>query len=61
MTDEVSGIVKDSNYWVVEGTGNVSTVPTIPSCLLDLITCATNISIQAQQIVGSLPKLMVET
>lgn len=61
MADEVSGIVNDFNDWVVEGTGNVSTVLTRPSCLLDLITCATNISIQAQQIVGSLPKLMVET
>lgn len=61
MADEVSGIVNDFNDWVVEGTGNVSAVLTRPSCLLDLITCATNISIQAQQIVGSLPKLMVET
>lgn len=58
-TDKASGIVNDPNDWMNEGAGGGPTAPPQPRYLLELIARVTTVSLRTQQIVGSLPTLVV--
>lgn len=58
-TDPKSGIVNDPNDWMNEGAGGGPTAPPQPRYLLELIARVTTVSLRTQQIVGSLPTLVV--
>ena len=58
-TDKASGIVNDPNDWMDEGAGAEPGIPAQPLYLLDLIARVTTVSVRTQQIVASLPDLVV--
>ncbi|WP_322783117.1 DEAD/DEAH box helicase [Actinomyces bowdenii] len=59
-THKASGIVNDPNDWMAEGAGGGPTAPAQPHYLLDLIARVTTVSVRTQEIINSLPRLVVQ-